>query len=71
MKPNLCPHVFDRFTIRGYCKECDPDLHARREAEQEMWYRIFDLYKLVERRDPLEDWPAFESWVETNLHKHC
>ena len=65
-KPVYCPHLLMRFTIKGRCKECAPEIHAEHEAWAALWQRTRDRYRTETGREPLADWAAFETWLERN-----
>ena len=64
MAPLHCPHVFKRFTVRGYCAECAPSLHDAYERQGAIEAAWRERYRAETGRDPLADWEAFETWRE-------
>ena len=54
------------FTVKGLCKECAPVDHARHDQWMDWTGRVNADYKADTGKDSLEDWGAFEAWVDDN-----
>ena len=53
------------YNIRGLCAECAPKLHAQHRTLDAYYGRAFAAFKEKTGKDCLEDWYAFESFMET------
>ena len=54
----------EAFLYLGACAACAPIEHARRQAEADVWHRRFVEYRTATGKEPLDDWAAFETWVD-------
>jgi hypothetical protein len=52
-------------TIRGMCRACAPALHAEHEERLAAYDAALTAFMRLTGRHPLEDWDAFETWLET------
>jgi len=67
-EPLYCPHLFQRFTICGYCVECAPDLHRQHDADMAAYVDAAQRFEAETGQHPLSDWYAFEQWQQRTAH---
>lgn len=53
-----------RFLFFGVCRDCDPILFRAYDDAKKRLNERFDLYKKETGREPLDDWEAFERWLD-------
>lgn len=52
------------FLIRGSCEWCEPELHRTHRERMEAGAKLDAAYFTETGKRPLEDWYAFEAWLE-------
>lgn len=62
-----CPHLFERYTFRGQCAECAPDLHRAHEAANAAVSFACQQFERETGLKTLGNWDTFESWLESSV----
>lgn len=61
-----CPHVFERFTYKGHCAECDPELMKEYTDRAKFYADLEDRFEAETGKKALENWAEYERFL-TNL----
>lgn len=53
--------------VRGRCVGCAPSLHIVRQHQSDLMAELEDDYRQCTGKGSLDDWSAFENYLETQL----